>query len=103
MYDILIKGGRVIDGTGNPWRAADVGVVGGKIAAVGQLEGGEAGEIIDAGGKFVCPGFVDGHSHSDLYILAEPEARQKIMQGITTENLGLDGMSVAPIKRENVP
>ncbi|MCP4687440.1 MAG: D-aminoacylase [Desulfobacterales bacterium] len=97
---MLIKGGRVIDGTGNPWRAADVGVVGGKIAAVGQLEGGE---IIDAGGKFVCPGFVDGHSHSDLYILAEPEARQKIMQGITTENLGLDGMSVAPIKRENVP
>ncbi len=103
MYDILIKNGKVIDGSGNPWRGADVGIVDGKIAAIGQLEEDGAKRTIDARGKFVCPGFVDGHSHSDLFILAEPEARQKIMQGITTENLGLDGMSLAPIKGEDIP
>jgi N-acyl-D-amino-acid deacylase len=102
MFDILIKNGKVIDGTGNPWIASDVGIAGGKFTAVGRLGDARARQSIDARGKFVCPGFVDGHSHSDLFNLVEPEARQKVMQGITTENGGMDGMSVAPIRPEDI-
>ena len=102
MFDILIKNGRVIDGTGNPWVASDVGIVSDRINTIGRLDQAEARQIIDARGKFVCPGFVDGHSHSDLFLLTEPEARQKVMQGITTENGGMDGMSVAPIRQRDL-
>jgi N-acyl-D-amino-acid deacylase len=102
MFDTVIKNGKVIDGSGNPWLAADVGIVDGKITKIGPIGNTEARQIIDARGRFVCPGFVDGHSHSDLFILTEPEARQKVMQGITTENGGLDGMSVAPIRKQDV-
>jgi N-acyl-D-amino-acid deacylase len=102
MYDILIKNGKIIDGTGNPWLAADVAIAEGKIARIGQLSDAQAERVINAGGKFVCPGFVDGHSHSDLMILDNPTADQKIMQGITTENVGLDGMSVAPIRKKDI-
>ncbi len=102
MFDIIIKNGKVIDGTGNPWIASDVGIVSGRIDTIGRLDHAEAKQVIDARGKFVCPGFVDGHSHSDLFILTEPETRQKVMQGITTENGGMDGMSVAPIREQDV-
>ena len=102
MFDTVIKNGKVIDGSGNPWLAADVGIVDGKITKIGPIGNAEARQILDARGRFVCPGFVDGHSHSDLFILTEPEARQKVMQGITTENGGLDGMSVAPIRKQDV-
>ena len=102
MFDTVIRNGKLIDGTGNPWILADVGVTDNKIAAVGQIEENQGLKVIDARGKFVCPGFIDGHSHSDLFILAEPEARQKVMQGITTENVGLDGMSVAPILEKDI-
>jgi N-acyl-D-amino-acid deacylase len=103
MFDTVIINGKIIDGTGNPWIATDVGIVKGKITKVGPMDSAEARQTIDARGRFVCPGFVDGHSHSDLFILAEPEARQKVMQGITTENLGMDGMSVAPILEKDIP
>jgi len=103
MYDLLIKNGKIIDGTGNPWRAADVAVAAGKITRIGQLPDAKAEHVIDAAGKVVCPGFVDGHSHSDLIILDNPTADQKIRQGITTENMGLDGMSVAPILKKDIP
>ena len=103
MYEIVIKNGRIIDGSGNPWFAADVAIADGKIVKIGQVGDAQADEVIDAGGKFVCPGFVDGHSHSDLMILEEPLAEQKIMQGITTENVGLDGLSVTPIKKKDIP
>ncbi|MCP4630298.1 MAG: D-aminoacylase [bacterium] len=103
MYELLIKNGKIIDGSGNPWLAADVAIADGKIAGIGQLDDAGADQIIDAGGKFVCPGFVDGHSHSDLLILDNPLAEQKIMQGITTENMGLDGMSVTPIQKKDIP
>jgi N-acyl-D-amino-acid deacylase len=97
MFDLLIKNGRVVDGSGNPWAAADVAAKDGRIAAVGRLADAEAATVVDATGRLVCPGFIDGHSHSDLYVLASPESRQKIMQGFTTEVVGLDGMSVAPV------
>lgn len=103
MFDTIIKNGKIIDGSGNPWISADLGIADHKIAAIGQIQEDQGLRVIDARGKFVCPGFVDGHSHSDLFILAEPEARQKVMQGITTENLGLDGMSLAPILEKDIP
>ena len=96
-YDVVIKGGRIFDGTGNPWHWGDVGVKGEKIAAVGALGEYDAGRVIDAGGMMVCPGFVDIHTHSDLSFLVNPRADSKITQGVTTELVGHCGNSAAPI------
>ena len=99
MFDILFRNAKVIDGTGNPWFYGDVGVEGGTVAAV--LPPGStarARRVEDVDGKALCPGFVDGHSHSELPLPAGEGMDCKIMQGVTTENLGLDGMSLAPIK-----
>jgi len=100
MLDVLIRGGRVIDGAGNPWFAADVGIVGDRIAAVGRLGGESASRLIDADGLFVCPGFVDMHTHSDLQLLANPPHQAKVHQGVTLEVLGQDGLSYAPVTDE---
>ncbi len=101
MYDILIAGGRVLDGTGNPWFKADVAVINGEIVAVGKLDT-KADTVINAEGLIVSPGFIDTHSHSDLMLMAEPEARQKIMQGVTTEVIGQDGLGEAPMREDLV-
>lgn len=103
MYDLLIANGKIITGSGNPWFSADLAVKDGSIVRIGALAGSEAARTIDAAGCLVCPGFIDGHSHSDLMIFEDPLAQAKVMQGITTENLGLDGMSVAPIREADVP
>jgi len=103
MYDIVIENGRLITGAGNPWFYGDVALEGGRIARVGGVVDAEAVRRIDAQGCYVCPGFIDGHSHSDLYIFVDPTAEQKVMQGVTTENVGMDGMSVAPIEAKDVP
>jgi N-acyl-D-amino-acid deacylase len=97
MLDLLIRGGRVIDGAGNPWFHADVGVAGGRIAAVGRLADETAARVIDADGLYVCPGFVDMHTHSDLQLLANPSHEAKVHQGVTLEVLGQDGLSYAPV------
>lgn len=100
--DLLIRGGRVVDGTGNPWRYADVLVRGDRIVDVvapGQFLG-TAGETIDADDHVVAPGFVDIHSHSELALIAEPGAHQKLRQGVTTEIVGNCGISVAPITEQ---
>lgn len=102
-YDILIANGTLIDGSGASQRAADVGIRGDRIETVaerGQLEGAPARITIDAGGKVVCPGFIDTHSHCDLLALSEPFIYPKIMQGVTTELIGQDGMSLAPLRDE---
>ena len=101
MFDLVIKGGKVLDGAGNPWFKADVAVVEGRIMEVGDLRT-DAERVVDAEGFMVTPGFIDAHSHSDLMLITEPEARQKIMQGITTEVIGQDGLGEAPIREELV-
>jgi N-acyl-D-amino-acid deacylase len=97
VLDVLIRGGRVIDGAGNPWFSADVGLVGDRIAAVGRLADEPAARVIDADGLVVCPGFVDMHTHSDLQLLANPAHEAKVCQGVTLEVLGQDGLSYAPV------
>ncbi len=97
MFDVLIKGGILIDGTGSPKLVGDVAVNGDEIAEVGRLDSAQAAETIDAKGLFVCPGFIDIHSHSDFNILADPPGQSKIQQGVTTEVCGNCGMSAAPL------
>jgi N-acyl-D-amino-acid deacylase len=97
VLDVLIRGGRVIDGAGNPWYSADVAIEGGRIADVGRLAGEPATRVIDADGLVVCPGFVDMHTHSDLQLLANPAHEAKVHQGVTLEVLGQDGLSYAPV------
>ena len=88
MLDVLIRGGRVIDGAGNPWYRADVGIAGDRIAAVGRLRDEPAKRVIDADGLFVCPGFVDMHTHSDLQLLVNPAHEAKVQQGVTLDVIG---------------
>jgi N-acyl-D-amino-acid deacylase len=95
-YDIIIKNGRVIDGTGNPWMKSDVGVLDGKISSVGELDTSHADHVINASGLIVTPGFIDIHTHSDLTLLINPKAESKVRQGVTTEVLGNCGTSPAP-------
>jgi N-acyl-D-amino-acid deacylase len=95
-YDLVIRNGHIIDGTGSPWYQADLGVRGGKIAAIGRLEGAAAKKTIDADGMVVAPGFIDMLGQSELTILVDPRLPSKIFQGITTEITG-EGGSIAPL------
>lgn len=97
MAEILLKGGLVADGTGAPLARADVLVKDGKIAAVGMNIASLNARVLDVDGLVVAPGFIDTHSHSDLDVLLRPQVLPKIMQGITTELLGQDGISLAPL------
>src|SRR5579864_121756 len=96
MFDILIHGGRIVDGTGNPWYYADVGIEGERIAAIGSLASADARHKIDATDKVVAPGFIDVHVHGDLALLADPLHEPAIRQGVTTYLLGQDGVALAP-------
>jgi len=95
-FDVLIVHGRIVDGTGSPWYSGDVGIRGGKIAAIGSLVGSKAKQTIDARGQVVAPGFIDMLGQSELTILVDPRLPSKIYQGITTEITG-EGNSVAPL------
>jgi N-acyl-D-amino-acid deacylase len=95
-FDLLIRGGRIVDGTGNPSFLGDVGIRGGKIVAVGGLAGRQARRTIDATGLTVAPGFIDIHTHSDYSILTDGNAQSMVHQGVTTMILG-EGGSVAPL------
>jgi N-acyl-D-amino-acid deacylase len=94
-YDLVIRNGKVVDGTGNPWFLADVGIKNDRITAIGRIPAGLATREIDATGHVVAPGFIDVHSHSDTLVLEDGTAQSKIRQGVTTEILG-EGDSVAP-------
>ncbi len=93
---MVIVNGRVVDGTGSPWYSADVGIRGGRIAAIGRLGSAPATQRIDAHGMVVAPGFIDMLGQSELTILVDPHLPSKIFQGITTEITG-EGGSVAPL------
>src|SRR5919108_4826758 len=99
-WSLLIRGGSVIDGSGAPARRADVAVEGDRIAAVAPSLAGEAARVVDATDKVVAPGFIDMHSHSDLFYFACPSAESKIRQGVTTEVVGMCSFSQAPVRRE---
>jgi dihydroorotase/N-acyl-D-amino-acid deacylase len=95
-FDLLIINGHIIDGTGSPWYAGDVGIIAGRIAAIGNLAGVSCERIFDAHGKVVAPGFIDMLGQSELSILIEPSVPSKVFQGITTQITG-EGGSVAPL------
>jgi N-acyl-D-amino-acid deacylase len=95
-YDVVIHNGRIIDGTGSPWYSGDVGIRGGRIAALGHLAGARARRSIDAREMVVAPGFIDMLGQSELTILVNPHLPSKIYQGITTEVTG-EGSSIAPL------
>ena len=101
MFDVAIIGGTVVDGSGAPGYRADVGVVGERIEAIGDLSQAEAGRLIDAAGLVVSPGFIDTHTHSDGVLLVDPQHANGLRQGITTEILGQDGLSYAPLSAKN--
>src|SRR6516165_7251905 len=90
-FDVLIRNGRIVDGTGNPSWAGDVAVRAGKIAAMGPLGGRTAELVIDARGMVVAPGFIDIHDHSDYSLLVDGNAESMIRQGVTSLILGEGG------------
>jgi len=95
-FDLLIRNGRIVDGTGSPWYSGDVAITAGRIAAIGRLGTVKSGKVIDAHGLIVAPGFIDMLGQSELTILVNPHVPSKIFQGITTEVTG-EGTSVAPL------
>jgi dihydroorotase/N-acyl-D-amino-acid deacylase len=95
-FDLLIRNGRIIDGTGSPWYSGDVGIREGRIAAIGRLDGAKAKRTVDAAGAVVAPGFIDMLGQSELSILVDPSLPSKVFQGITTEITG-EGGSPAPL------
>ena len=99
MYDLIIKNGKIIDGTGSPYFRADIGIKEGKIVKIAKNLTG-AKEVIDAKGLTVTPGFIDSHSHNDNALLTYPDLKEKIEQGITTSIAGQCGTSPAPLSRD---
>ncbi|HEY7427526.1 MAG TPA: D-aminoacylase [Gemmataceae bacterium] len=99
QYDLVIRHGKVVDGSGNPWFYGDVAVRGDRLVAVGRVPAGESRREIDARGLIIAPGFIDMHSHSDFVLLEDGQAQSKIRQGVTTEVLG-EGASAGPYQGE---
>lgn len=102
-YDLIVRDGLVVDGTGLPRRRIDVGVRGGRVAALARLDGADADEEIDARGMIVAPGIVDAHTHYDPQITFDPYATVSCFHGVTTLVAGNCGFSVAPCKQEDRP
>jgi len=99
-FDIIVKNGTIIDGSGEPMYKGDIAIKDGKIAEIGKLGESTAKQILDGTGLFVSPGFIDCHSHSDWSILVHPTGDSKILQGVTTDLSGLCGYAAAPIRNK---
>jgi len=100
--DTGILGGYVVDGSGNPWYRADIGISGKRISKIGRISRRECGRTINAKGLFVCPGFIDIHTHSDVTAMAFRGCDSTLRQGVTTHLIGNCGMSVAPLAESTV-
>jgi N-acyl-D-amino-acid deacylase len=98
MYDLLIKGGTLIDGSGSAAVLADIGIIGDKIIEIGLIKATHSSRTIDATGRYVCPGFIDIHTHSDLTLALDGRAFSSLSQGITTQIMGNCGVSAAPTR-----
>ena len=96
MLDVVIRGGRVADGSGAPLSAADIGIMGDRIVQIGNIDDEDGRTSIDASGLIVCPGFVDVHTHSDITIMVEPKAESAVRQGVTTQVFPNCGTGLAP-------
>ncbi len=101
MFDVIIIGGTIVDGTGAAGYRADVGITGETIEAIGDLSHAEARRVVGASGLIVSPGFIDSHAHSDGVLLVDPQHVNGLRLGVTTEVLGQDGLSYAPLSPEN--
>lgn len=105
-FDKIVKNGKIIDGTGNPWYSADIGVEGERICEIGLLSASSADLVIDASGLFVSPGFIDIHSHSDLVCTLPDNAEilsPFVRQGTTTQVIGNCGISPSPVNKDSLP
>src|SRR6185503_15812819 len=100
-YDLIIRHGKIMDGSGNPWFHGDVAIKRDRIAGVGRING-EATRVIDAAGLVVVPGFIDIHSHSDWVLLEDGNGQSKIRQGVTTEVIG-ESNSAGPFQGKLAP
>ncbi len=101
MFDLIIAGAEVIDGSGEPAFRADLGIRGERIEAIGDLSSAEARRTIDAPGLVASPGFIDTHAHCDGALLADPQHAHALRQGVTTEIIGPDGITFAQLSPEN--
>jgi N-acyl-D-amino-acid deacylase len=101
-HDIVLANGKIIDGCGNPWFWGDLGIQSGRVAAVAPAGTLQGQRTLDIAGRFVAPGFVDIHTHSDLSILVNRRAESMVRQGVTTEVIGNCGMSPAPVDEDHL-
>ena len=95
-HELLITGGTIVDGTGLPGYRADLAISGNRIAAIGDLKGQAAKQTMDADGKIVAPGFIDGHTHMDAQIFWDPIGTNSCWHGVTSVVMGNCGFSLAP-------
>ncbi len=102
QLDLVLANGRIVDGCGNPWYWGDVGLRRGRIAAIAPAGTLRAARVIAADGRFVAPGFIDVHTHSDLSILVNRRAESMVRQGVTTNVIGNCGMAAAPVTDEHL-
>lgn len=100
-FGVILTNARIFDGTGSPWYHADIAINNDTIAEIGNLQSASANLRIDCDNLAVSPGFIDMHSHSDLMVFEEPSLSPKLMQGVTTEVLGQDGIAAAPVRPEH--
>jgi len=98
-YDIVIGNGKIVDGSGNPWYEADIGIIGDRIVHIGNLQSHSTAKFIDAKNLIVSPGFIDPHTHAIRGVFDVPNVESSLLQGVTTLTEGNDGSSPFPIDR----